>query len=305
MYTIRQAALRAGLSVPLLRAWERRYGIVQPSRTASGYRLYDDSAVARVRAMRMLVDAGWSASQAALEVISKGLPAPDERASGAPVAVGPGLSPSSVPAADASAFVSAAAALDEDRLAGILDEMFARASFERAVDEHVFPALRALGDAWAAGTVSVAAEHSASHAVLRRLAAAFEAAGQAGTARPVLVGLPPGSRHELGAIAFATAIRRRGVTVVYLGADVPVDAWTMAVERTQASAAVIVVPTSRDRRPARQVAQAAQQLHPELLLAAGGAGAPGADLPASVLVLPDGIPNEAAVFERALSGRTG
>ena len=58
MYTIKQAAIRSGVSVPLLRAWERRYGIVLPARTATGYRLYDDAALARLRTMRRLVDEG-------------------------------------------------------------------------------------------------------------------------------------------------------------------------------------------------------------------------------------------------------
>ena len=48
MYTIRQASIRSGVNVPLIRAWERRYGVVSPSRTAAGYRLYDDEAIATV-----------------------------------------------------------------------------------------------------------------------------------------------------------------------------------------------------------------------------------------------------------------
>ena len=55
MYTIKQAAARSGVPVPLLRAWERRYGVVSPSRTPSGYRLYDEmgdlNAFALVRAL--------------------------------------------------------------------------------------------------------------------------------------------------------------------------------------------------------------------------------------------------------------
>ncbi|HET8570333.1 MAG TPA: MerR family transcriptional regulator [Candidatus Limnocylindria bacterium] len=51
MYTIREAAHRAGVTPDVLRAWERRYGVVSPQRTASGYRLYDDAAIARLRAM--------------------------------------------------------------------------------------------------------------------------------------------------------------------------------------------------------------------------------------------------------------
>src|SRR4051794_27389129 len=68
MYTIKEAALRSGVSVPLLRAWERRYGVVEPERTASGYRLYDDRAITRLRAMRALIAEGWSASNAAARI---------------------------------------------------------------------------------------------------------------------------------------------------------------------------------------------------------------------------------------------
>ena len=69
MYTIKQAALRSGVAVPLIRAWERRYGVVHPDRTAGGYRIYDEPAIARLRAMRGLIEQGWSAAQAATAVV--------------------------------------------------------------------------------------------------------------------------------------------------------------------------------------------------------------------------------------------
>jgi len=53
----------------VLRAWERRYGIVSPDRTASGYRQFDDAAVDRIRTMRRLVDDGWSPSAAAAAIV--------------------------------------------------------------------------------------------------------------------------------------------------------------------------------------------------------------------------------------------
>ena len=51
MYTIKQAAARTGLNVPTIRAWERRYGVVSPTRTAAGYRLYDGTDVRRLQPM--------------------------------------------------------------------------------------------------------------------------------------------------------------------------------------------------------------------------------------------------------------
>ncbi len=73
MYTIKQAAIRSGLTIPTIRAWERRYGVVLPERTASGYRLYDDDALDRLLAMRHLVEVeGVRPSQAADQVLAAG-----------------------------------------------------------------------------------------------------------------------------------------------------------------------------------------------------------------------------------------
>src|SRR6187549_3848046 len=65
MYTIGEAAERAGLSVEVLRAWERRYGVVTPRRTEAGYRLYDTPTIQRLQTMRRLVEEGWTPSAAA------------------------------------------------------------------------------------------------------------------------------------------------------------------------------------------------------------------------------------------------
>ena len=70
MYRIAQAATRSGVSVPLIRAWERRYGIVSPTRTSSGYRMYDDAAIATLVRLRELTEAGWSASEASRAILA-------------------------------------------------------------------------------------------------------------------------------------------------------------------------------------------------------------------------------------------
>ena len=285
MYTISEAADRAGVSVELLRAWERRYAIVSPRRTPAGYRLYDDAAIGRVRAMRGLVDEGWTPSAAAAslrDVADADLPPLTPARDGLPA-----------PETDADdlveRFVSAAGAMDSAALQAVLDEMGARASFEPMIDRYLFPALRALGDAWQSGAVSVAAEHGASAAVARWIGAAYDAAGtNRPDARPVLVGLPPGARHELAALAFATAARRAGLTVLYLGADLPAAEWLRAARSTDAAVAVIGVPTRADADAGRAVARVLRRGVPGLLVAFGGDGAAG--LP-HASVLAEGLPN--------------
>lgn len=308
MYTIKQAAARTGLTVPVLRAWERRYGVVTPARTPSGYRVYDDEAIARITAMRRLVDAGWAPSTAAAAIAAGTAPATDAL----PV-------PAGAPRGDVAlrdAFVAAAGALDAAGIEGILDEMFAVGSFERVASDHLLPAVVAVGDAWQAGRIDVAAEHFASQAVLRRLAAAYQAAGRAGVeAGAVIVGLPPGSRHALGALAFAIAARRAGMPVVYLGPDLPIDDWVAAAGRVRARAAVVGVVTAGDRGPARRVAEALRAARPGIVVAFGGrhaAGGAGSQLPpaesdegtmAATIRLPDDLAEAVTALEEALVTR--
>ena len=305
MYTIKEAAARTGLTVPVLRAWERRYGVVAPTRTASGYRVYDEAALKRLRSMRRLVNNGWSPSAAAAAII-----AGTDPPGGIPVesmAEGSGDRL-------AEQLVDAAAALDSPRIEAVLDEMLAGGTYERVMDDHVIPALRALGDAWAAGRVPVAGEHVASNAVLRRLAASFQASGPGrDQGRPVLVGMPPGAHHELGGLIFATALRRAGHSVVYLGADLPLNDWIGAVERTDARAVVIGAVMPADATAALSVAAGLRAARPDVLIAFGGAAAPEPDgtsassdrtirLPAEVV---KGVETLSAALTRSVSAPPG
>ncbi len=261
MYTIKQAAARSGVGVSLLRAWERRYGVVAPIRTPGGYRLYDDDAIARLRSMRQLVDGGWSASQAA-EAVLAGLIEP------------PVPPPGTVAAhADIEAFLTAVASYDTIGIDSVLDAFFSRGSFEAVVDDLVLPAVAALGPAWASGRIDVAAEHLASATVQRRLAALFDLGGAPGVGATVVVGLPPGCRHEIGTLAFAVALRRQGVNVLYLGPDVPIASWVHVVTERPIAAVVIGVALPDDIDPADAVAVAIHEARPRVVIAVGGPAA--------------------------------
>ncbi len=297
MYTISEAADRAGVTSELLRAWERRYAIVTPRRTPAGYRLYDEPAIARVRAMRSLVDEGWTPSAAAdhLRHLSD-----DDL----PTATPPGRLEEADGVAEAlvAAFVDAAARMDRAGVQAFLDDVSARGSFESVVERYVFPALRALGAAWSRGVVSVAAEHAASAAVARWLGVAYESAATSGRGQTVVIGLPPGARHELGALAFATACRRGGLNIHYLGADLPVADWVHAVRATDAEGVVIAVPTADDVAPARRVATAVRRARPVVLVVFGGRGC-GAMPRGSTLQ--NGLAEAAVELQATLADREG
>jgi MerR family transcriptional regulator, light-induced transcriptional regulator len=301
VYTIKEASARTGVGAPLIRAWERRYGVVAPIRTASGYRMYDDATLQVLAAMRSLVESGWTASEAARAIAAGEVSVQD---------LAPVVAPGRFAVADGSAgnrarlierFVTAAEASSAVDIEAALDEIMAAGSFEAVVDDLLLPAAGALGDSWVAGRLNVAAEHAASAAVGRRLGAAFQAAGI--PLKPsAVVGLPPTARHELGALAFAATLRRRAIGVLYLGADVTVDGWVAAMRQTRARAAVIAVPTLSDREPASAVIRALRD-EGVALIAVGGGGA-GAVAGEGVVVLPNRVADAAEFIARAVARRS-
>jgi MerR family transcriptional regulator, light-induced transcriptional regulator len=298
MYSIKQASIRSGVSVPLIRAWERRYGVISPKRTPSGYRLYDDQAIATLVRVRELTETGWTASEASRAVLDGEIAVPAPRSQ---ILTAITSEEAHAEAADLIArFVDAAAVMDIAATGAALDEIFARGSFEAIVDDLLMPALIALGSAWSDGRVDVAAEHAASAAVYRRLSALYEAA--ATVDQPlVVVGLPPGSRHELGALAFAVALRRRGIGVLYLGPDVPVASWVHVTEQNRARMVIMSVVQVADRGSTIDVARALRANGGGPVLAVGGGSSDWAGAEeAGMVVLPSRI-NEAAIVAARLA----
>ncbi|WP_183093743.1 MerR family transcriptional regulator [Nocardioides stalactiti] len=291
MYTIKHAAEQLGVSVSTLRAWETRYGIGPARRTDAGYRIYDESSLRTLGTMNALVLDGWSVRAAAEETLRRAAAATTLEAR----ALDDDWSPD-----DRDALVTAAEAMDPVALSRVLDHRFAAASFETVVDSWLMPALAELGSAWESGRISVAAEHLVSHAVARRLGVAYDAAG-ATAGPPVVLGLAPGSRHDLGLLSFATAARRAGLATAYLGADVPVDDWATMIDQHDAACIVLALPMEEDVPGVTETVRVLEDCRPSLLVAVGGAAQDRA--PDRCLRLGHRIGPAAALLSHALGRR--
>lgn len=267
VYTVKRAAELTGIAPHTLRAWERRYGVVVPHRSDGGFRLYDDEALRRLGSMHALVRSGWSAAQAAAQVLSA--ESVDVAATTAEEAASEGAGhPGTL--GDTGSLARAGRDMDVRALEAALDEGFALGSFEQVVDRWLMPALADVGDQWRDGRLGIAGEHFVSASVQRRLAAAFDAAGRPVRGRPVVVGLPHGARHELGVLAFATALRRAGADVLYVGADLPTASWAETVRRHQATAVVLGVVSAEDVPAAREVVETIRGSRPDVAIHLGG-----------------------------------
>ena len=211
-FRIGQLAKRTGGSPELLRAWEQRYGLLQPTRTPGGFRLYSGADEARVRRMQSLVAGGLAAAQAARLVLSDGEPPP------------PTASPPATTLEDAAGTLTTSLdRLDEQAAGTALDRLFAAYTVETVLRDVILPYLHRLGDRWAAGEVSVAQEHFASNLIRGRLLGLAQGWGH-GRGPGAILACVPGEQHELVLLAFGVALRRRGWRITYLGTDSPIGA---------------------------------------------------------------------------------
>ena len=304
MYTIKQVSTLTGVGEARLRAWERRYRVVEPVRSAGGYRLYDEDQVNALREMATLVTNGVPASVAARVLTAApggstgGAAGSKTAASESLIAPGTAVSESVAEAAYQPDLVAAASSLDPQLLWSVIDRGLGQAPFEQVVEQWLLPQLVLLGRAWETGRISVAQEHFASAGLMRAVSSVYDASPRSSSGAVVLVGLPPGARHELALFCFATCLRRLGGAVVYLGADIPEDAWRDAVQRRRARAAVVGVTADREVPAAQAVVDRLATVVPPLSVWVGGSHR---DAVRGGRLLPDSVVEAARILHRSLA----
>jgi DNA-binding transcriptional MerR regulator/methylmalonyl-CoA mutase cobalamin-binding subunit len=229
-YPLRNVTRRTGLTAARLRAWESRHGVVAPSRSGGGQRLYSDDDIERLLLLRRAVEAGHAIGSIArldrdaLERLAAGEP-------GAGGLAGPVPDMRTV-----EVMMGMVARLDGPGLERALRTAMMRLGPIAAMDRILGPLLRRLGEQWHAGILSPAHEHAASDVVRRVLHWVRTYLRPAPGAATVVVGTPRGERHEIGAQMAAAAAADLGWRVVYLGPDLPARDFAAAVRQVRASA---------------------------------------------------------------------
>lgn len=248
---------RVGVSRELLRAWEQRYGLLEPLRTEGGFRLYTPADEERVRAMRRHLEAGVPAAEAARLALAEPGPEASETAEPADFA---GL---------AAGLAAALDRLDEPGSQAVLDRLLAGFTLETVLRDVVLPYLHELGVRWERREASVAQEHFASHVLRGRLLGLARGWGR-GTGPRAVLACAPGELHDLGLIAFGLVLAGRGWAITYLGPDTPV-ATIRDVLADVEPRIVVIAAVSRNAlsAAARELAELARRVP----LALAGAGA--------------------------------
>ncbi|MDP2273226.1 MAG: MerR family transcriptional regulator [Archangium sp.] len=222
-YRIQVAAKVSGVKEGLIRAWERRYGVLDPVRTPAGYRTYSDADIEVLKRLKQLTDEGVSIAQAValLPSIRREVKARTTEKT------------IKVPRASQlkrwrDDILLAAQRLDQPGIEATLDEALRSTPPVPFYEDLIAPLLREVGERWHKGTLTVAEEHLISFAARERLISLLAGAPRK-AAHHVICACPQEDQHELGLIGAALRFRHAGWRVTFLGARTPADHLERAV----------------------------------------------------------------------------
>ncbi len=234
IYTMKTVVQQTGITPTTLRAWERRYGILQPDRTDGGYRLYSEQDIALLQWLKSQVEAGVNIGRAVALL--------EHRRQEGSILNSPSILPALQPMqfkaspepqvaalhpevhhADATVdeLLHALLAFCETKAATILSEAFALHSLEVVAEQVIVPALTELGERWQRGGASVVQANFVITFLRQRVSALFAAYTQPASGPLAITGAAPGEWHDIGVLLLSLALRRQGWRVLCLGQNVP------------------------------------------------------------------------------------
>lgn len=271
IFNTKAVARETGVPADTFRAWERRYGIPRPERTAGGHRLYSERDIAIIRWLRDRTAEGMNISQAVMLLMNS---LADATTNGSGIAVP--TTPVTPPAEPRDMqrliddFINALISFDGGHADRLLSEAFALYPFEDVLIHMVQPGLVEIGERWHHGEINVASEHFASQFVRRKLSGLlnmFE--GDPGRAK-IIVACAPDELHDLGALFVALFLVRRGWHVIYLGPQVPLPDLLEAIQTLKPDLVCLSASMPETALQIASVTRAIQESAPQVQVGYGG-----------------------------------
>lgn len=211
-YSIRDLEQLSGIKAHTIRIWEQRYNIIQPKRTDTNIRLYDDQDLKLVLNISLLKDHGYKISEISklsMEEINKEVLAISDQKLSYPDQI--------------HALTIAMIDLDEERFEKIISTNFLQNGFENTMLNIIYPFLNRIGTLWITGSIGPAQEHFMTNLIRQKIIVAID--GQVIKHRPdvkrFMLYLPEGELHEISLLFTSYIIRSHNHRVIYLGQTLP------------------------------------------------------------------------------------
>jgi DNA-binding transcriptional MerR regulator/methylmalonyl-CoA mutase cobalamin-binding subunit len=265
-------ACQTGLSAHVIRAWEKRYGVVKPGRTSTGRRLYSASDIQHLRILKQATGIGHRIAQLS-ELDDKML----FSIITSPVA-------DTGPMVDRQADLATPSELAEACHAAIfnLDEQAFEATLNRAAvtltrptlfEELILPLVVEIGERWTRGELKIIHEHMASSILVSFLREMLSAYQPAAAMSKMVVATPANHWHELGALIAAITAAEAGWHAYYFGPNLPAEEIAAAAVYKKAVAVTLsVVYLGAERQTLREIKRLRQYVTEDVAIIVGGRG---------------------------------
>lgn len=211
-YSIKDLEQLSSIKAHTLRVWEQRYEIIQPKRTPTNIRYYDDADLRLILNISFLNRNGYKISAIAKM---------DEQEIKDLVV---GISDSNLEFPNqVNALVIAMVNLDEVRFEKIISTNTLQFGFEKTMMNIVYPFLSRIGILWQTGSINPAHEHFITNLIRQKLVVAIDGqiSPQNPNAKKYVLYLPEGELHELSLLFAAYVIKSRHNRAIYLGQSLP------------------------------------------------------------------------------------
>ena len=219
VYKIKDLEVLSGIKAHTIRIWEKRYGILNPERSDSKIRAYNNDELTHLMNLSLLNKNGYKISHLAIlsfdeikELVWKirddlKLDNSQEK------------------------LISALISLDEELFRDTLGHLIDTVGLERTFSEHLIPFLDRIGVMWLVGTIHAAQEHFISNLIRQKII--VEINNQKipeVTTDPILLYLPEHEWHEISLLFYQYLLRSKGIHTVYIGQSLPYGSLQTCIE---------------------------------------------------------------------------
>lgn len=228
LFPIRTVSELTGVNSITLRAWENRYGLIEPIRKASGHRLYTQEHIDLINRVVGLLDRGMRIGQVKAEILSgreSESSFVDERHNNW--------------RKYSNSMIAGIIRFDEHALERAYADALSHYPVRLVTEKLLSPVLKELGERWMSGQGSVAEEHFFGFYLRNKLGARFHHRSQNQTGPKLLMACLPGDLHEIGLLLFALDACDHGFQTILLGANMPLDEFSDAINKTGSDALVL------------------------------------------------------------------
>ncbi len=227
-YSISAVSSMTGVNSVTLRAWERRYGLIRPTRTEAGHRLYTQKDIEQIKLILQFMDEGIAIGR-----VKDALRIAAERE------ITPGQADESPWSQYTQDMLGAVVCFDEVYLERVYNEVMSLYSVEVVTQKLLLPLLEILAERWKQSDMGIAEEHFFSVFMRNKLGSRFHHRNTQNTGPLLVAACLPGEQHEFGLLLFALAAHAQNYRLILLGANMPLSPLRALVKQTRSKGIVL------------------------------------------------------------------